>query len=251
MKDEEFGMKRTIGLWLGMAWVTVADVWVPGITEAVNDSIMSSPVIGIVGARRVEEGNVVTNGQVVIELDKRIEELEVSRRKLVRDLAKKEWDRVKSLSARSAISISQEEVDKKEAEYRVASVEHDLAEENLRRRLVIAPFDGLVAQIYLKVGEGCEVRQPVIRIVDTRLCYFVANVEAKLGQGLRDGQVVELEIEAGRTIEKFKAKISFVTPVADPASGLMRIKAQFENPERKIRPGVAGRMLLKEGADVQ
>lgn len=234
-------------LWWSVAVTFAAEpASVSGVTEAINDVTMSSPVIGIIGARLFEEGAFVKKGQVIVELDKRIEELEVSRRKLVRELAKTELNRVKSLSARSAISISQEEIDKKDADFQVASVDHQLSEENLRRRLLVAPFDGSIIEFYLKVGEGCEARQPVLRIVDTRHCYFVANVETRTGFIIREGQQVRLEIESGPSTATFPGTIKYVAPVVDAASGLMKVKAVFENPSGRIRPGVAGRMVLKE-----
>jgi RND family efflux transporter MFP subunit len=247
------GTARNLGPALALALALIipaatqaAEVWATGITEPINDVTMSSPVIGIIGARPFEEGARVTRGQVVVELDKRIEELDVNRKKFAQDLARTELDRVKSLSQKSAISISQEELDKKQAEYNIASVDHDLANEQLRRRLLIAPFDGYVAEIYLKVGEGCDVQQPVVRLVDTSRCYFVSNVEAQAGHDLKVAQKIKLEIEAGSTKVSFEGTISFVSPVVDPSSGLMKVKVVFENPDARIRPGVSGRMLLKE-----
>jgi RND family efflux transporter MFP subunit len=219
--------------------------WIAGLTEPIYDITLSSPVIGIVGARPVEEGAFVKKGQVLIELDKSLEELEVSRKKLVQDLAKIEFERTKTLSDRKAISVSREEMDKKQTEFSIATVEHELAKEQLRKRLLIAPIDGFVTEIFLEVGEGCETRQPVVRLVDTRRCYFIANIEAKLGHSLKTGQKAKLQIETGASPAEVEGTISFVSPVVDPASGLMKVKLTFENPEGKIRPGVAGRMQVK------
>jgi RND family efflux transporter MFP subunit len=219
--------------------------WVVGLTEPIHDITLSSPVIGIVGARPVEEGAFVKKGQVLIELDKSLEELEVSRKKLVQDLAKIEFERTKTLSDRKAISVSREEMDKKQTEFSISSVEHELAKEQLRKRLLIAPIDGFVTEIFLEIGEGCETRQPVVRLVDTRRCYFIANVEAKLGNSLKTGQKLKLQIETGTSAAEVEGTISFVSPVVDPASGLMKVKLTFENPDGKIRPGVAGRMQVK------
>jgi RND family efflux transporter MFP subunit len=221
------------------------NAWVAGLTEPIHDITLSSPVIGIVGARPVEEGAFVKKGQVLIELDKSLEELEVSRKRLIQDLAKIEFDRTKTLSDKKAISVSREEMDKKQTEFSIATVEHELAKEQLRKRLLTAPIDGFVTEIFLEVGEGCETRQPVVRLVDTRRCYFIANVEAKLGHSLKTGQKLKLQIETGALPADVEGTISFVSPVVDPASGLMKVKLTFENPDAKIRPGVAGRMLVK------
>ena len=41
-----------------------------------------------------------------------------------------------------------------------------------------------------------------------------------------------------------KGEIIFVSPVVDPASGLLTVKAEFENADGSVRPGVAGSMVI-------
>src|SRR5690606_35167150 len=134
-------------------------------------------------------------------------------------------------------------------EYAVAKTEYELAQEQLKRRHVAAPFDGTITALLLNVGEACQAQQPLIRLVDTRKCYFICNVEARSGHTLTPGQSVRLEVEAVQEDAVFAGTVFFVSPVVDPASGLMRVKILFDNPEGKIRPGVAGRMLLPERND--
>ena len=224
-------------------------VWVNGITEAINDVVLSSSLPGIVGNRPVKEGDTVKAGQTIIELDKKLEELEEKRRKYVSDLRKVDLERTRSLFEKNSVSVSRDEMDKKIAEHAVAQLEYELAKEQLTRRQLIAPFDGMVTALTLDVGEACQAQQPLVRLVDTRKCYFVANVEARGGSSLKVGQSVPLEIEAGSGSVQVNGTVFFVSPVVDPASGLMRVKIIFDNPEGKVRPGVAGKMLLQESKD--
>jgi len=223
--------------------------WVDGITEAVNDVTLSASLPGIVGARPVAEGAFVKAGDVILELDKKLEELEAERRKQLRDLRRTDLESTRSLFERKAISISREELDKRTAEAAVAEIEHELAKEQLKRRQMAAPFDGVVSAILLDVGEACQAQQPLARVVDVRRCYFIVNVGARAGYSLRAGQPVRLQIEAGSAPFETTGTIFFIPPVVDPASGLLKVKVVFENPEGKIRPGVAGRMLLEAGTD--
>jgi len=225
-----------------------AGLWVDGITEPILDVTLSAPVAGIVGARPFKEGDFVKSGQVVMEQDKRLEEIEALRRKASADTLQTEVERLRTLQ-KNTKSVSQEELDKKETELKVAVAERDLAQEQLRRRHLFAPFDGTITEIYKQVGESCLPNEKLLRIVDTRRCYFVANVVAKAGFQLKAGQAVKLEIEAGAAMVSVEGTISFVSPVVDPASGLLRVKAVFENQDGRIRPGVAARMFL-EGAHV-
>ena len=56
--------------------------------------------------------------------------------------------------------------------------------------------------------------------------------------------IVELEIPVGSVVMQKKGRIIFVSPVVDPASGLLTVKAEFENPDGAVRPGVAGSMII-------
>jgi RND family efflux transporter MFP subunit len=174
--------------------------------------------------------------------------LEVNRRKFVLDLRKTELESSKKLFEKT-ISLSREEMEKKITEFAVAEAEYELAKEQLNRRLIIAPFDGTVTALLMDIGEACQAQQALARLVDTRRCYFVCNVEARSGYTLKVGQTIKLEVEAGDRSAEFTGTVFFVSPVVDPASGLMRVKVIFENPEGRIRPGVAGRMLLQENKD--
>lgn len=226
-----------------------AQAWVAGITEAISDVTLSASAAGQVGRRPRKEGDVVKAGETILELDKQLEELEVKRRKYVLDLKRADMENSKKLFEKT-ISLSREELEKKVTEFYVAEADYELAKEQLQRRVIVAPFEGTVATLMLDVGEACQAQQPVVRLVDTRKCYFICNIEAKAGYGLKAGQPVQVEIEAGDKGTPVSGTISFVSPVVDPASGLMRVKVVFENPDGKIRPGVAGRMMLPESKDV-
>lgn len=227
---------------LPTAWT--APLWVAGITEPITDVTLAFPTLGVVAARPLAEGAAVTQGQIVIELDKRIEELDVERRRLARDLARIELQRVKELAQRSSISVTQEEIDKKQAEYEIAAVEHQLAIEMVQRRLIKSPLDGYVVQFFKDVGEKCEEQQPVVRLVDTRRCYFVGNVEARTGARLQPGQKLDLEIEVGANTLQLPGTVAYLSPVVDPSSGLLKFKVVFDNPGGQVRPGVIGRAQI-------
>ena len=219
-------------------------VWVAGVTEPIKDLTLAFPVLGVINARHFEEGAAVTRGQVIVELEKRLEELEAERKQLERNQAKAELDRLKSLAQRNTISVSREELEKKQAEYDIARVDHEVAVELVRRRVIVSPIDGYVTQFYKDVGEKCDEQEPVLRLVDTRRCYFVTNLEAKSGSALKLQQRVQLALDTATNALPIAGAISYISPVVDPASGLLRVKAVFDNADGAIRPGIGGRMLL-------
>ena len=124
----------------------------------------------------------------------------------------------------------------------IAAAEHQMAVEQLRKRKIMSPCAGYVVEIARDVGEACEAYQPLVRVVDPRRCYFVSNVEAKTASRLALDQRVQLIIEAADSAVEVTGKVVFLSPVVDPASGLRKVKVLFDNAERKVSPGVAGRI---------
>jgi RND family efflux transporter MFP subunit len=222
----------------------------PGITEPILDATLGTPVAGIVAARKFKEGDFIREGEVLIELDNKLEELEVKRRAVVLQPLKSDFEANETLYKQPKSSVSKEMLERKEAEYQVALAEYELAREQVRKRLIIAPFDGFITDIFLQLGEACQIQQPIARLVDTRRCYFVCNVEAVAGHALKPDQTVALEIEAGPSVALVEGRVDFVSPVVDAASGLMKVKVVFDNSEGQIRPGVAGKMFFQEASHV-
>lgn len=215
-----------------------------GVVEPFLDVSLSAPVPGIITARKFKEGDFVKEGDAVIVLDKRMEELEVERRKVTMDSRRLDYEGTAKVF-KTTKGTSKDELEKKEADYKLAEVEHAMAVEQLRRRIVAAPLAGTIVELPRQVGEFCQPYQSIARVVDTRRCYFVANVESPVAGTLKLEQKAALEIEGGAGPEAASGVITFLSPVADPASGLVKVKVLFENVSGRIRPGLSGRMQLK------
>ena len=227
----------------GLGLLRLAAAEVAGITEPFLDVTVSSSVSGIIGKRHFQEGDFIQQGDTILELDKRLEELEETRRKLVADIRKSDFESTQVLFKTSK-GVSKDELEKKEVEFKVAAVEHDLAKEQLRRRHLAAPLSGTITEYLIEVGEACEPYQPIVRVVDTRRCYFVSNIEARLGASLKLGQNIGVQIDSGASPVVVQGKIVYISPVVDPASGLLKVKVLFDNGDGKLRPGLAGKMAF-------
>lgn len=205
------------------------------------DVTLSSSVQGTIHLEHFKEGEVVKESQVILELDSKLEELETARRRQVMEHAMSDYESTKQLFEKSK-SVSKDEMDKKETEYKVAVAELGIAEEQLRRRKILAPFAGSIVEILLQPGASCEPYQPLVRLVDTSRVFFVGHIEGTAAADLKLGQTVKIEVTGAKF--PVEAAISFIAPVVDSASGLARVKAVFDNAEGKVRPGLAARMIL-------
>ncbi len=212
------------------------------LTEPIADVEMSTAIAGTVARIHHGEGGFVEAGTVVLELESRVEQLDLERRTVQVETLKAELSRSETL-LKNTSSISREEVDKKRGEFRVASIELEQAREALAKRRIAAPIAGIVTLLPIEVGEYCQPPRILLRLVDARQFYAVANIDPAAASSLSAGTVVQFELGADRK-DRFEGKIVFISPVVDPASGLLRIKALFSNPGERLRPGVAGLLQL-------
>jgi len=244
---------------------------VSGITEPVHDSLLSATAAGNVKKIQFKEGDKVEEGAVILELDKTLEELEVARRRSVfesrveldaaeqrANVLRTDYESTKRLFERSQ-AVSRDDFNKKELEFNLAVAERDrlaatkdrerieyaIAREQLARRAVTAPFAGVITDVRVELGEACEPRQPVVRVVDLSRGYFVANAAPALTAGLVKGSAVKLRIEVADGEREVSGIIEYIAPVVDAASGLRRVKVIFDNPSGQIAPGAVGQMVLE------
>ena len=225
----------------GLAPLRAQTLQISGITEPYLDVTLGLADAGIIRNQYFKEGDRVKQGDVILELDKNLEKLEVERRKAIMDQDKMIHDSTQELSETTK-SVSKEDLIKAESDYEVATADYQIAVQQLADRRLVAPFSGAITEVLLKPGAAVAPYQPLVRLVDISRCYFVGHVDGSAASRLRLDQPVKIEMDGGQTME---GKICYISPVVDAASGLARIKAIFDNPGGKIRPGLAARMMAE------
>ena len=216
-------------------------VQLDGITEPFHDVTLGLANPGIIHQQFFKEGDKVKKGDAILELDTRLEELEVARRKAVMEQDKAVLDSTSELF-KNTKSVSKQDLSKAGAEYEVAKADYNIAVQQLADQQLVAPFEGHITEIRLHPGAPCAPYQPQVRLVDTARCYFVGHIDGVAASRLKLDQVVKIKVAGGLTVE---GRICFISPVVDAASGLARIKAVFDNPGDKIRPGLAATAVLE------
>ena len=245
----------------------------PGITEPLKQSTISAMVPGRIAAIYYKEGMPVKKGAMILDLEKEEEEIEVARRKLIADsktelnsaeyqvnTLKQDYEATKKIFETTQ-SVSEEEVWKKDLEYKMAKaelerlrisetreeLEYQIALVRLKQKQITAPFDGIVVKLFLQASESCKGQEPLVRVVNTSKCRFIAYVDAAASQRLVEGGKVDLRLGGRASPVVIPGVLDFVAPVIDPSSGLREVKAVFQNLEGKVQPGISGTMLVADG----
>ncbi|MEN9774953.1 MAG: hypothetical protein RL322_2023 [Pseudomonadota bacterium] len=245
-----------------------ASVPASGVTQAIQDLKLSVTAAGRVEGLMVREGDRVRKGDLLLHMDRTLEALEVRRREVMlddnarlEDLKRREQTLVEQVkSARflfvnggvSRKQVEDEELslgavmaERKSIEFakRRERVELELAREAYERRHLRSPIDGVVTRVLARVGESVAPHEPVMVVVNVGTVRFTGTLPVTDSLRLRPGNTVRLWLGLETDSITREARVVFVSPVADPASGLVEVIAEFDNPDGSIRPGIAGRIV--------
>jgi HlyD family secretion protein len=186
----------------------VAEVFGTGTLEAKVVVSFSAKMIDKVVEVLVDQGDTVTDGQVLARLEAtdyehsvRVAEAGVGQAQA--ELAKARLDIARKRELLRTASISRAEFDTYEAAYRVGEAKLKNAEAQLgftRARLgdtvIHSPVSGLVMTRNLEVGDTVVPGTPIFRIADTHQLWITAMVDERVAGNLRLGQPARVTFRA-------------------------------------------------------
>ena len=118
------------------------------------------------------------------------------------------------------------------------------ADEKIRRRQLLAPFDGTVIQVHRQTSEWVNAGEPVMRVVQLnqlRVDGFISGDDYTVAEIANRPVTVEIELARGRK-EQFTGRVVFINPLVQ-AGNRFRVSAEVENRQEQ------GQWLLNPGAE--
>jgi membrane fusion protein (multidrug efflux system) len=224
---------------------------------------------GLVVDLAYEEGSRVEKGAALARLDDRtlVAELDRARNnlKMAQENVKYNEAEVKARQAayRRALEMRKYGLNSdaalEEAEFKATGAEHDLeswravvarsqaeirlAELEVEKTRICAPFSGVVARRYIRLGQGVLKDEKCFRLsqlAPLRVRFLVPETAALRP---KTGMLVKLSLVSDPQ-RIFAARVQKVSPTIDPASGSYEVTAQLTAPDlRDLRPGMAVRVL--------
>jgi membrane fusion protein (multidrug efflux system) len=229
---------------------------------AKEEAQIASEVSGRITEILVDEGEAVEAGQVLLEIDPERRNLELAdaRAGLTEAGAalgeqKRDYGRAKTLHERGIASDAA--LDQAETELALAGSRAEaararvgVAERAVRDASVRARFAGLIARRQVSRGEFVNVGQPLFELV------ALDPVEVEFHLSERDSSRVAIGQEVRVSVapfpgEPFRGVVTVVSPTIDVRTRTLRVKAQIENPDGRLRPGLFARadlgIAIREG----
>ncbi len=169
-----------------------------------------------------------------------------SRRRFAQSVSQSEMDRLRLTVQKTALEIEQAqlELELAQAAREAKLIDVHSAEHSIRQRQVAAPLAGFVAEVNRHQGEWVQPGQTIMRILRLDRLRAEGLIDATLVNGELKGRKARLTVEIDGQPAEFAGFVTYVSPEIDPVNGQVRIRAQIENTQLKLRPGLHGSMTI-------
>ncbi len=228
-----------------------------GTVEAERTAAVSSRVMATVTAVRVQPGDVVRQGQVLVEIDPataRGQEGQarggLAQAQAALALAERNLERFKALAAKGA--ASELELDMATMQYQQAKGAVTQGEGAVeatssvaRESNVVAPFAGRVAAKLVEVGDLAAPGRPLVMIESAMGRRLVLAVPETVlaAAGLKAGTPIAVRIDTERG-KNATGRVSEIYPGADPISHAFTVKVALDG---EVAAGVSGHAAIPVG----
>jgi len=234
---------------------------------------------GVLAEVLVREGKQVAAGEALAQLDDLDGQLQLKKARIQRqtaaqlaandvkirlarkalELAEVDMKRAQESIERFPMSVTQSQLDRLKLEIEqgereieaarlaLESAENDvaMATASLERRKIVAPIAGTVVELKRRKGEWVQPGETVVRLLRIDRLRAEGFLQVAQLRGDLTGRPVVLQVALPDGARDYPGVVTFVSPEANPVNGQVRVLAEVENPDRKLRPGLVGTLLIE------
>ena len=227
-----------------VATVTSAPVkeedWAPmlsavGAVSAVQGAMVSTELAGTVSEIMFQNGGVAKKGDVIVKLDASQEEALLRSAEAEAELARTDLERTRGLASQNVVSKA--ELDAAESKFRRLTAVVDQMRSNIRKKTIVAPFDGELGIRQVNVGQMINAGQQVVLLQSLDPVYVDFALPQQHLQNLSTGLEARVRTDAlpGR---EFVGKLTAINSAVDTVTRNLTLQATLENPDHALRPGM-------------
>jgi RND family efflux transporter MFP subunit len=208
---------------------------VQGNIEAVENAYISPEMGGQIKKIYAREGQRVSKGQLLVSLNTEVTESSIQEVKTSLELAKKLYDKQKSLweqNIGSEMQYLEAKNGYEQTEARLKTLKAQLEMSNIR-----APFDGIIDEIFQKEGELGTPGFQILQMVNLSKLKIAAEVSEIYMPSITKGKMIEVSIPTYPDM-KMNVPIYRTGNVINPANRTFKVEVQLNNKNEKLKPNM-------------
>lgn len=214
-------------------------ITVRGETQSKRTVFVKAQIHGTLKARLVERGDRVSAGDALCQISEEDRVVAVAESKGALDLAKIEYEG----SQRLALQGLQSQTLIAQSKARLAKAEADLkrSQLDLGRLQIRAPFDGLIEDVGLELGDFVTSGSTCVTLVALDPMLLVGRISERDINKLEEDQIGRAELSSGEVVE---GRVSFIGKVADVATRTYAIELEIDNSDFIIASGLTAQIVI-------
>jgi membrane fusion protein (multidrug efflux system) len=200
---------------------------------------LANDAAGVVSRLHIESGAEVKQGQVLVELDTKVERAQLNSLRARRELTETSLARSRALVASGA--IPQAQLDADESAYKSIVADQAGIEAEISRKVVRAPFSGRLGLRQVNLGQYLAPGTTVAMLESTDSDYIDFTLPQRDLEKLTVGMAVratEAGVESGDKPVAIDGVISAIDPSIDPVTRAVKVRATVPSKQSQLRPGM-------------
>jgi membrane fusion protein, multidrug efflux system len=210
-----------------------------GAVEAIDNILVSAKTMGVVTQVFVREGDVVSKGQTLAQIDNSLTLRGIEEVKSGLDLTTTVYNRQKNLwdqKIGTEVQYLQAKNSKESLERRLATLN-----EQLDMARIKSPINGSVDAVDVKIGQNAAPGAPAFRVVSSDHLKFIANVSEAYVTNVRKGNKVQIEF--GDLNKTISGQVTFVGKAINQLSRTFPVEVALAS-NTDFRPNMSGELKL-------
>jgi membrane fusion protein (multidrug efflux system) len=227
-----------------------------GNLQAIQISLLTSEVEGHVSALSVDDGDRISKGQIVVELDNELATINtnianasVDETQAIFSEAERRYAELTELAKKKHVPATS--VETARSDINIAAARHaqsratkSRADALLKRHTVRAPFDGVVNAKLIEIGQWVDTSDPLIELVATKFLRLRTPVPQSYYSRVGAGTPVVIRFDALPN-ELVESTITTKIPVTDTQARTFPVHIDLSNDHELLAPGMSARVLLQ------
>jgi membrane fusion protein, multidrug efflux system len=202
---------------------------------------LANEVPGVVLALHFDSGQIVKQGQSLLELDSRVERAQLASVNARLELAQTQLSRSQALVERGV--VAQATMDSDQATFKSLTAEKAGLEAQIQKKAIRAPFGGKLGLRQVNLGQYLSPGTTIAVLESPGADFVDFTLPQEHLAVVVNGMKVRAS-EQGVTRVPVEGEISAVDPTVDPATRSIRVRAKFPERQIPLRPGMFLRVAL-------
>lgn len=228
----------------------------PARVVALNETELRAEVNGYITNIYVQDGQRVTKGQKLYEIDRVRYEADVAQAKSSLAIAESDQSRIErdlerynklaeqDAIAKQTLDYAETDLSNQKAQVEAARAKLKTAQTNLNRSSIIAPFNGVIGISQVRLGalvsQGSTLLNTISSTSPIAVEFEITDKEIdKIVDMQRSESAgnVEAILPDGSTYSE-KGRITVIDRAVDQSTGTLKVRATFDNPNNRLRVGM-------------